>query len=263
MGILNFLFRCPRPAPLAVPPAVDPFEDRRAQRDLQWRQLLQNVEHPCELVPGTQAQPAFEAAQALGRKEGFSPLIVQPGFNGRILTEPRSLKDNRVRMASEYFAWRADELAPDTDGLSLFDHVSEVAPIDDSDQIYVVDWMSGTTPLSDFAEVAILRLPCANCWEIPSLIDVGEPSSDSRRTTGEEIGIEKDWHDRFGAELCCVGPRSWQFRVARPPRDHGEAVALLREHYLYSWVDGADDNETIENGAASLRVARHWMFFWS
>ncbi|WP_442894241.1 DUF4253 domain-containing protein [Bradyrhizobium sp. AZCC 1693] len=66
----------------------------------------------------------------------------------------------------------------------------------------------------------------------------------------------------FGAELCCIGDRSWQFRVTRPPRDHGEAVKLLRQHYLYAWQDDAYEQETIENSAAALRVSTHWMFFW-
>jgi Domain of unknown function (DUF4253) len=81
-------------------------------------------------------------------------------------------------------------------------------------------------------------------------------------TTGEEIGIKKDWYERFGAELCCVGRRSWQFRVAHPPRDHREAVALLREHYLYAWQDNTYDREIIENSAAWLRTATYWQFFW-
>jgi hypothetical protein len=263
MGILDFLFRRPRSAVIATTPVADPVVARRAQRDLRWRQLLQDLAHPYELVSGTQAQAAFEAAQVLGRVEGFSPLIIQPGFDGWISAEPMSLKDSKVRMPSEFFAWRTRELAQDTHGLALFDDVEEVTSEDPSDQLHVVDFLSGTRPLSPYAEVAIVRLPCAEAWKIPLLVDVGSPSSDSGITRGEEIGIEKAWYERFGAELCSVGDRSWQFRVARPPRDHREAVELLREHYLYSWVDDAYHEETIETSAASLRLATYWMFFWT
>jgi hypothetical protein len=92
-------------------------------------------------------------------------------------------------------------------------------------------------------------------------VHIGAPLDQSPPTTDEEIGIQKDWYERFGAELCCIGERSWQFSVARPPRDHREAVALLREHYLYSGTLG-DDKETIEKSAAELRTATYWPFFW-
>jgi hypothetical protein len=108
-----------------------------------------------------------------------------------------------------------------------------------------------------------VRLPCAESWKIPLFVPFLPPSYLSgEKTTAEEVGIEKEWHERFGAELCYVGGRTWQFRVTRPPRDHAEAVELLRQHYLYSWVDGAYDREHIENGAAALRVDSYWMFFW-
>ena len=67
---------------------------------------------------------------------------------------------------------------------------------------------------------------------------------------------------RAGAELCCVGPQSWQFRVARRRKTSG-TVQLLRQHYLYSWVDDGYDKDTIENGAAALRVDAYWLFFWT
>ena len=95
---------------------------------------------------------------------------------------------------------------------------------------------------------------------IPLFVPVVPP--DNSRSEGEEIGIQKQWYERFGAELCCIGDRSWQFRVTRPPRDHDETIELLRQHYLYAWLDDAYEQETIENSAAALRVSTHWMFFW-
>jgi hypothetical protein len=225
--------------------------------------LLDSLHHPFELVPGSEAQAALEAAQALGRTKGFCPLLIQPGFDGKILTESISLKDSKVRLPAEYFDWQASGLARDTDGLALFDDVEEVEWNARPVQLYLVDGLSETRPLSPFAEVAILRLPCAESWKIPLFADFIGPYDDTGRTRGDEIGIEKAWHDQFGAELCCVGPRSWQFRVTRPPQDHRQAVQLLRQHYLYSWVDAAYDEETIENSAAALRVDAYWQFFWT
>jgi Domain of unknown function (DUF4253) len=259
MGILDFLFRRSAPVQMTLPAAVDRFADLREQRDLRWRRWLQNLEHPFELVPGARAQAAFEAARTLGRTQNFSPLIVQPGFDTPIRAEPISLKDSKVRIAEEYFEWRARELAADTDDLTLFDQVSEVEQTA-AEGLSMIDMLSETRPLSLHAEVAILRLPCAESWKIPLFVPVVPP--DNSRSEGEEIGIQKQWYERFGAELCCIGDRSWQFRVTRPPRDHDEAVELLRQHYLYAWLDDAYEQETIENSAAALQVSTHWMFFW-
>ena len=68
------------------------FAARRAQRDLLWRQWLGDVKHSYELVRGTQAQVAFEAARAFGKREGFSPLVILPRLSLRGLDradEPR------------------------------------------------------------------------------------------------------------------------------------------------------------------------------
>ena len=263
MGIFNFLSRRSKPAAAASAPVPDPAIANRARRAAEWTRLLDSLQHPFELVPGSEAQAALEAAQALGRIKSFCPLLIQPGFDGNILTESIRLEDSKVRLPAEYFDRRARELAQDADGLALFDDVEEVEPKERPAQLYVVDWLSEARPLSPFAEVAILRLPCSESWKIPLFADFIGPADQSGRTRGDEIGIEKGWHDQFGAELCCLGPRSWQFRVARPPQDHRQAVQLLRQRYLYSWVDGAYDKEHIENGAAALRVDAYWWFSWT
>lgn len=136
MGILDFLFRRQRPVPASSAPVADPFTARREWRDLQWQQLVQSIKHPFELVPGVQAQAAFEAAQALGRTQNFSPLIIQPGFDEPIRSDPVSLKNSKVRTAEEYFDWRARKLAVGTDDRALFDQVNEVEPMGASAGLY-------------------------------------------------------------------------------------------------------------------------------
>jgi len=41
-----------------------------------------------------------------------------PGYLCGVSTEPMSLEDGKVGMASEYFEWRARAFADDTDGLA-------------------------------------------------------------------------------------------------------------------------------------------------
>jgi hypothetical protein len=273
MGVFGFLRRRRGPAPASTADASDPADPLaarraawRAQRDAMWRRMLENAKYPYELVPGTQAQAALEAARVAGRKEGFSPLAVLPGgAGGGFSTRILNVKSRKVHRASRYFERRASEW------LELFDSVNEIVPTEEDirlfgeDNLDVVDTLSESRPLSPYGEVAIFRLPCLESWKIPLFVHVGAPLDQSSfKTTGEEIGIQQDWYERFGAELCCIGERSWQFRVSRPPRDHIEAVALLREHYLYSLAawDGVCSREMIENFAASLRTATWWPFSW-
>jgi uncharacterized protein DUF4253 len=150
---------------------------------------------------------------------------------------------------------------PKKQDLALFDHVNAAEP-QAAQSLNMVDLLSETRPLSLYPEVAILRLPRVDTWKIPLFVPVGGPSDQLDRDESEEIGVQKQWHDRFGAELCCVGERSWQFRVARPPRNHDEAVELLRQQHLYAWMWDAYDEEVIRNSAAALRVDTHWQFFW-
>ena len=269
MGILDFLFRRPRSAVIqpsaATQPAASVAPDRhlarRERRELEWRRVLQSIEYPFEIVPGAQAEAAFEAARTLGQQQNFSPLILQPGFDGPVRSHPTNLPDSEVGSADEYFARRARELAEETEDLALFDHVNEAEP-QAAQGLSMIDLLSETRPFSVYSEVAILRLPCVETWKIPLFVPVGGPSDQLDRDEGEEIGIQKLWHDRFGAELCCVGERSWQFRVALPPRSHDEAVKLLRQHYLYGWMWDSYQEEVIRNGAAGLMVDTHWQFFW-
>jgi hypothetical protein len=163
MGIFGFLRRRrgPAPAPTANPsdPAdPDPLAARRAQRDAMWRRMLENAKYPYELVPGTQAQAALEAARVAGRKEGFSPLAVLPGgAGGGFSTRILNVKSRKVHRASRYFercaSWFADEW------LELFDSVNEIVPTEEDirlfgeDNLDVVDTLSESRPLSPYGRV--------------------------------------------------------------------------------------------------------------
>ncbi|MBR0951148.1 DUF4253 domain-containing protein [Bradyrhizobium canariense] len=276
MGLFDFLFRRPSPVQAQIsgvttgtqpimdhaPAETDRLAEDRARRDQSWGRWLQSLKHRYDLVPGAEAEAAYEAARARGQVEGFCALIVQPGFDAPVRAKPIDLKDSKVRAADEYFATAAQARAEETDDLALFDGVEEVAP-GFATGLYLKDLLSSQRPIPPFNEVAILQVPCARSWMIPLYLHVGPPLDQSDRSLGEEIGVERHWFDRFGAELCCVGDYSWQFRVARPARTHAEAVELLREHYLYDWLEGTYDAEAIAAGAANLRVETHWSFFGS
>jgi hypothetical protein len=213
-------------------------------------------------------------------------LLVLPGFDGKICEKPfeesasldEILKgllpenyvvtpmgpDGETQMAQEYFKRRAADLAVGVD-LGIFDNVPEVSYGGQPAQLNLADWQCGTTPSSLYSEVALVRLPCEMSSQIPRfLAHFGAPLDQGGTLLEEELAIEKEWYERFGAELCCVGYRSWQFRVARPLRFHHEAVELLRQRHLYSyeWFDGRYNREHIENGAAALRIDTYWQHGW-
>jgi len=237
------------------------FATRRERRDRSWQRWLQSLEQPFDLVPGAEAGAAFEAAWTKSRGQGFTPLIIQPGFDAPVRAGPAPFDRDFDGAADEYFASRTRALAEAAEEFALFDDIPEVAP-GPAQSLSMTDLLSQTRPLSPYHEVAILRLPCAESWKIPLFLHIGGPADETERDTAEEIDLQRQWFERFGAELCCVGERVWQFRVAHPPRNHRDAVELLRQHYLYAWVDDAYDQEIIEQSAAQLRVDTHWMFNW-
>jgi hypothetical protein len=267
--MFEFLFRRRKQAPAAS--RVSPEQshaslekiraDSRAKREHEWKHFLQTLPYPYEIFAPGGVESAFDAASLEGQTKGFRPLLFLPGFSGCIRKPPSVLDIDTLPSPLEYFQRMEDELYTDID-FALFDGVKEVLWNHEPDRLYLVDMQSNAKLASPYSEIALAQIPCEFCWEIPLFADFGPPSDEGGRTMAEEVSIQKEWYDRFGAELCCIGEHSWQFRVRRPPQTHGEAVELLRQHYLYSHVDGADDSEHIENGAASLRAGSNWWFGW-
>lgn len=118
---------------------------------------------------------------------------------------------------------------------------------------------SATRALVPHAEVALVRVPTPHSWEIPAYFLFG--GWNFIASPAQMVAVAKYWHERWGAEICGICQESLEFRVARKPPSHEEAVALLREHYLFC-SEIELDQDALEEMAADLRVMDYWFFWW-
>ncbi len=76
------------------------------------------------------------------------------------------------------------------------------------------------------------------------------------------VAVARHWRQAYGAELVAMGADLLEFSVARPPADHASAIALIKEHYVFSSEGYEFDREYLETILAQLRVIKSWVFWW-
>src|ERR1700750_213239 len=69
----------PRRAPRPTVEQIKRFRaERKAQQAELWERQRRRIIFPYDLLPGADAEAAFEAARTRGRQEGYVPLIITP-----------------------------------------------------------------------------------------------------------------------------------------------------------------------------------------
>jgi pimeloyl-ACP methyl ester carboxylesterase len=272
-----------RPPPSAHPAAA-PWQSKtsterqdifraedKATQAARWAQTLRNVPFPFEIVAGAEAEAAWETARADGQAKGYSPLIInrstwlfrEPWPAGRREQVQRILAS--ARPASEFFdrqlTYRKQNEGEDEELEPLPDEVEEIAPPAraESSMSTAEDYDTATRQFKFLDEVALIRIPTPHSWEMPAHLLYGD--FDGTPKPEEMVAVAKHWHEKYGAEICGIGGRTLEFRVARPPTRHEDAVQLWREHMLFCEVEDRLPEDT-PHEVASLRTARYWLFVW-
>jgi Domain of unknown function (DUF4253) len=231
-----------------------------------WEDQIKWLAYPFDLIPEAEAEAAFLAAQERGRIEGFSPLVLAPGMNlvpnmprERLVAAAQDILA-RVRPAAEYFEERGRGSEDDED-VGLFDHLQPREPSAGGSDMNTPGcaFVSAIEGFPKHGEVALVRVPTPNSWEIPAYFLFG--GWNFIATPEQMVAVAKYWHERWGAEICGICQESLEFRVARKPTGHKEAVALLHEHYLFC-SEMELDEDGLEEMAADLRVMDYWFFWW-
>jgi hypothetical protein len=277
MGLSDFFsrfFGSTVPATAQARTTVAPAPGNEPEWNRTWEDQIKWLAYPFDLIPGAEAEAAFFAAQERGRAEGFSPLVLAPGMNlvpnmprERLLAEAQTILA-RVRPAAEYFVEAAqlyeDEGEDDDEEgvhLALFDKLRPREPSAVSGGMYTPNAKASDADRSfvNRGEVALVRVPTPHSWEIPAYFLFGDWNGNARPE--QMVAVAKYWNERWGAEICGISQESLEFRVARRPANHQEAVALLREHYLFC-SEMEFDQDVLEEMAAELRVMNYWFFWW-
>jgi hypothetical protein len=78
----------------------------------------------------------------------------------------------------------------------------------------------------------------------------------------DHVALLKHWHDRYGAELVALGSDMIELRVANPPVDPDEQLAVAEDQYWYC-PDVVDQGvETVDALAIAQVASRRWVFWW-
>ncbi|MFJ4560098.1 DUF4253 domain-containing protein [Streptomyces massasporeus] len=77
----------------------------------------------------------------------------------------------------------------------------------------------------------------------------------------DHADVLREWHDRFGAEICYLDTDALLLSVESPPTDPLQAARVVIEHYAY-----CPDFDQLIGGlpeiAAHQAPARFWFFWW-
>ncbi len=254
-----------------------------ARRQSLWPQQLQLLDRlgfPYQLVPGAQAEAAYEFVRITGQAEGFTPLIITPDSlllpalsRERLLSEAQQILA-AVPPAEAYFAeHRASSLRYDSDGTTqrMIDEAEAFAlaepplelPLIDQRMSTLTDMAGQKPPFPWVEEAALVRIPTPRSWEIPAYTLYG--GWNFSPGPAEKVAVARYWHETYGADICALGDHTLEFRVARPPADQRAAIALIREQMLFC-DEGVHDligtPAIFRDVVGQLRSQRYWLFWW-
>jgi hypothetical protein len=112
-----------------------------------------------------------------------------------------------------------------------------------------------TTSSMPHERVHIALIPTNDRTEIPAYLHWG--AWNACPAPHHHVAAARHWRDTYGAELISLSHDVAEFRVTRRPKDRAEAMALARDHHLYS-----SEIEELAPYAAELLVLDWWFFWW-
>lgn len=110
----------------------------------------------------------------------------------------------------------------------------------------------------------LILVPTKLSWQIPAYLTFSGLGWNACPSTAVHIALLKRWHEKYGADLLCMGRDSLFLKVKKPVMDKDEALALAFEHAQYcpDNVMQAHGDRTISGLAIDLMGATVWQFWW-
>jgi hypothetical protein len=110
----------------------------------------------------------------------------------------------------------------------------------------------------------LILVPTKLSWQIPAYLTFSGLGWNECPSTQVHIALLKRWHEKYGADLLCMGRDSLFLKVKKPVVDKDEALELAFEHAQYcpdNVMQGHGDR-TISGLAIDLMGATVWQFWW-
>lgn len=241
-----------------------------------WQKALADFHFPYTLVASTQAEAALDAERQAGIQEGFSPVIVVPGYwNSTDVSAAARIKQVRkapldrfdAAFGRDFLARQFDvlyeDLALDPECLdpAVFDALQPVAPrVRASGLQSLRQYNRDAQAMEPLAEVAMMRIPTPDVHTILAYLDWG--GWNAVPSSLELVAVCRHWGETYGAQLAVVGSDTLEFTVARRPATHTEAIALLKEQYCFAPDNWEGEKSGLEEAAAELQASDTWFFWW-
>ena len=111
-----------------------------------------------------------------------------------------------------------------------------------------------------FKTVAIALIPTQICWHVPAYLKFG--NWNDCPAPEEHVCLMKRWHERYGAEVVGITEDTVEMRVANPPLNRNDALALAKEQYFYCYDIVEQGTQTLSILAATLLQGSVWFFWW-
>ena len=210
---------------------------------------------------------AYEKAFEIGKKEGFTPVLVLVDgileeYFGIMEKDQYSVDDvlqADVSLGKKILKDRLDEYLREVmeDG-NMDEFIGEY---DDEPEV-----MSGYSSLRDFStgetnEVILYEVPTKNPWELVAYIPFGGwnecPNPD------EMMAICKYWYEEYGAIPTIISHDVLEMQLPKPI-GADRALEVAKEHYAFTpdRVDQGTATGTLSEVAASIAVSKGWFFWW-
>lgn len=238
------------------------------------------------VVSGAEAIASWNYLRQLTDETGYYPLLL--GSEDEFDRHRQSVDDYTEELRDEGFPVSINEIIEqgstlDSDGWlgaqaqQMYEEqcdelLDDGEPLEALTQSILGEWKDNVIPNHDFTiardilsqkplkTVVIALIPTQICWHVPAYLKFGNWND----CPAPEIHVclMKLWHERYGAELVGITNDTVEMRVAKPPLNRNDALALAKEQYLYCYDIVAQGTQTLNILAAILLQGSAWYFWW-
>ena len=213
-----------------------------------------------------QIMNVYEERLAIGKKEGFFPVIVpvdsvledfwniilEEGYSVEEALKAASSEDGKKYLEERYKEYAEDSEREEGELIGNYDGAPEK-----------INGVSSFVKLgsNETEETIIFEVRTTNPWELVAYLPFGGwnecPEPDKM------AAVCKYWFDKYGAVPVTISHDTLEMAVPECVPESA-ALELAKEHYAFTpdRVDQGTQTCTISEVAASLRVSKVWYFWW-
>ena len=227
-----------------------------------------------EFTKGGEIYARYKALAALGKEEGFTPLIVIPtdtlaeAFDIEFLNEiygtgttPEAFAGWRIQAVAQAATADAQSFLAEERARLERVHSRDIMPALGSFRS-AAGRQQAMLPgqVTPVEEALVVKVPTQNPWELAVWLPMGG-FNDCPEPIDMAV-VFRHWYEQYGAvPTVLMGHDTWELELTRPPQSDEACEALAREHFTFCFDLGGFAN-SIREYASGLRGSAVWQFWW-